>query len=387
MNTKFFKFKLLIIAAIMLSASLFPIAPAQASVLYVGVAKQVVYLGESFMVEWYLDTQGQDVNSFSIAVTYSTDKLEVIETSVGNSAIDLWVKTPEVDRDNGRISMVGGITGGVSNNKLPLFRTVFKPFAVGPAKLSMFNESDVLISDGLGSSAGIIFNEVTFTVNPADLKPANISSPTHPNPDDWYQEKDVEINVSKKSGEEYSYSFSSNIEMMPDQEVDQIDGPIRLHNLPDGIYYFKLNSKQEPSNWQEAGVYTVRIDTTPPKEFRPAVAKDEGIFDGQSFVSFNTIDDVSGVDYYEVKTSLGGWTRTEDTFFKLPGIVLGDTVEVKVIDMAGNERIETVQINRTFASSVLMNPLIWGIIILVLIAAAGVKFFRRKLKKYKVDDF
>jgi hypothetical protein len=384
---KYKQFRIQIVLIMSLAVMFLAVPKTKAAILYTGSANQVVYTGESFVMEWYLDTQGKDVNSLSLVLTYSKDKLEVVNTSVGSSFVDLWVKTPVVDAENGNIQLIGGVSSGVNNRKLSIFRATFRPIETGSAKISLGKESDVLQADGLGTSVGVIFNEMNFTIQPAENKPATITSSSHPDQDAWYKNRNVELKVSGKEGEEYSHSFSTNIETVPDQLPDDIKAAITYHDLPDGVYYFKLNSRQGPSNWQEAGVYRVQIDTTPPEKFKPAVTKDDSVFEGQPFISFNTVDNVSGVSHYEVRTLFGGWKKTEDTYFKLPGLVLGDTIEVKVVDAAGNERIETIQVDKDVVKPVFLNPFFWVIITIALVALILLlRFYLKLIKKYKVND-
>lgn len=360
----------------------------EAALLYTGAANQVVYAGETFVVEWYLDTQDKEVNSMSLVLTYAKEKLEVVDVSAGNSALDLWVKAPEFNNDQGMIKLIGGVSAGLKNNKISLFRATFRPLETGDAKLSLGSESEVLLADGRGTSAGIIFNEVNFRINPAEAKPAQISSATHPNPDSWYKGGGVEINIQPKPGEQYSYTFSSNLEIFPDPNPDDVSRSLNFKNVEDGIYYFKLNSRQGPSEWQEAGVFRVKIDSTPPREFTPSIGQDPAVFDGQAFVSFTASDSVSGVSHYEVKSSIfSGWQKTDNTYYKLPGLVLGDTIEVKVVDAAGNERITTIQVDKSVVNSVFSNPIFWVIIIIsLLLLLFLVKQYLKLLKKYKIND-
>jgi hypothetical protein len=376
------------IFCLLLTALLITPSVSNAALLYTSSANQVAYVGETFVVQWYLDTQDKSINSLSLTLTYSKEKLEVVESSVGDSSFNLWVKTPEFDNSKGEIKLIGGLSGGVSSNKLPVFRATFKPLATGNAKISLKQDSDVLLADGMGSSAGLIFTEVSFNINPIEAKPAHITSETHPDQDAWYKNKNAVIKVETKEGEQYSYSFSSNIEIIPDDKPDDVSQPLIFNDNADGIYYFKLNSRTGPSNWQEAGVYRVKIDGTPPREFNPAISKDPAVFDGQAFVSFNATDNVSGVSYYEVKSGLfGSWQKTNDPYFKLSGLVLGDKIEVKVVDEAGNERITEVKVDKTIANSVFSNLIISSIIVISLIAVGLlVWLYFKLLKKYKVND-
>jgi hypothetical protein len=367
---------------------LIPVRPVQAAMLYTGSANQVVYMGDSFVVEWYLDTQGKEINSLDFTVTFSPEKLEVLDASSGNSFVDLWVKAPTFDNSAGTIRLTGGISGGVSDEKLNVFRATLKAKEIGSAKISVSKGSDVLLSDGLGTSAGLIFNEVNFNINPQESKPAKISSATHPDQDIWYKDNMVIMTLAAKQNEEYSYSFSSNLEIFPDDNADDVSGPLEFSGLPDGIYYLKLNSKLGPSNWQEAGIYRVKIDSTPPREFNPAISQAPGVFDGKPFVSFNTTDSGSGISHYEVKSNFfSGWEKTENSYFPLSGLVLGDKIEVKVVDEAGNERISQIKVDKMVSNSVFSNLVFWVIIALsCALLACLVWYYFKLLKKYKVND-
>ncbi len=370
--------------------ALFMLLPSksEASLLYTGAANQAVYVDETFVVEWYLDTQGRNINSMDLRLTYSSDKLAVVETSAAGSAFDLWIRNPQFDNAKGEIRLTGGVSSGINDKRVSIFRATFKPLQAGSAKISMAANSEILLADGFGTQDKLTFNEVNFTINPPEANAGMIRSPSHPDQNSWYQEQNVLINIIGKPGEVYSYSFSSNLEIFPDAKPDDITGPIRMENLPDGIYYFKLNSRAGSGNWQEAGVYRVQIDTTPPKAFKPALAQDPSVFDGQAFVSFNTSDSVSGILYYEVRSSrFGGWERVDETYYKLPGLVLGDKIEVKVVDAAGNERISSIEVDRSMVNSVFSNLLFWVIITLILLAVAwGIKHYVKQLRKYKVND-
>jgi hypothetical protein len=378
-----------LIAIFICAAALILPGQARAALLYTGAGNQVAYVGRSFIVEWFLDTQGRSVNTLDLVLTYSPDLLEAVDAGPANSALDLWVRPPSFDNSAGEIRMTGGISSGAASNKLAVFRATFRPKAAGQAKISMKTDSRVLLADGQGTAVPLSFNEVNFTVNAAEAMPASISSESHPDQDAWYREHTAILKVSPKPGEAYSYSFSSNLEVFPDPNPDDVTSAITFKDLPDGIYYFKLNSKAAGASnaWQEAGVYRVQIDSTPPREFKPVVAKDPSIFDGHAFVSFNTVDSVSGVQYYEVKTSpFSGWQRTDGTYYKLPGIVLGDTIEVRSVDAAGNEQVSRIEVDQTVAKSAFSGWFSWAIIVVsALLAAWLVWRYFRLLKKYKIN--
>src|SRR5258708_8921706 len=92
--------------------------------------------------------------------------------------------------------------------------------------------------------------------------------------------------------------------MIPEDKKAEIPKNLSYHDLPDGIYYFKLNSKVGPSVWKEAGVFRTQIDTIPPESFRPLIASSPAVFGGRAFVSFSTVDKTSGISHYKVKVGL-----------------------------------------------------------------------------------
>lgn len=362
--------------------------PTHAAVLYTGSANQVVYMDDTFLVEWYLDTQGQPINAMDLGLVFPPDSLEVVSVSVGGSVIDLWAEAPLLDNSQGRIDFAGGMAG-VNNSKLPIIKATFRPLKTGPAKISLDPKSEVLVADGQGTPAGLTFSEVNFVVNPAEAKLGRVYSPTHPDPAVWHRNRNVELVVESDPDEEYSYSFSSNIEIFPDQNPDELTGTITYRDLPDGVYYFKLNSRQKntANNWQEAAVFRVMIDGTPPDEFEPALAQDPAVFNGQPFVSFNTTDSTSGVAYYEVRANfLDGWKRADDNYFKLPGLVLGGTIDVRVVDAAGNARITQVEVDKSLVNPYFYNPIFWVIIsILIGLVILLIRTYVKLLKKHKVN--
>src|SRR3989338_706472 len=377
------KFLLLVLSVIcyLLSAT-----TAQAITLYSGAANQNVFVDHTFLVEGYLDTQDQEVNTLSLKLNFSNENLEVIEATPGNSGLNLWIKTPTFSNEKGTIELIGGVTGGVNTKKLPIFRAVFKPIAEGEAKIVMDETSTLLLSDGVGTEEKLTFNQLKFEIHPADLAPIEIISPTHPNPDHWYKQNKVLIEFLPKPNTEYSYGFSSNLEVFPDDVQDAVEDVI-YEDLPDGIYYFKLNSKTVgPVPWEEAAVFRVQIDTTPPQEFQPYLAADPSIFAGKPFISFNTRDNISGVDHYEVKFGgWGRWEKTADSVLQVPGFILGQTISIKVVDAAGNEQISTINLNELPNQGFFQKYILWVIIIMACILAVfGYLLYRFLRKKYAI---
>jgi hypothetical protein len=150
----------------------------------------------------------------------------------------------------------------------------------------------------------------------------------------------------------------------------------KYNNLPDGIYYFKANAKTGPSQWSEAGVFRVRIDSTPPESFEPTIATDPGIYNGSKFVSFSTVDKTSGISHYMVRVGTFGKFKNATSPMQLQRPVFGSFVYVKAFDNAGNETTEKISYPGLISQTMLI--LICLILIGLILIALLSKFKKRK---------
>jgi hypothetical protein len=386
MKNKTDTIKYLLGTAAVVAALFFAPKPAQAATLYSGAANQVVYKGQSFVVDWYLDSQDSAINTVDLKLTYSKALLDVVDVNAGSSALDLWVKSPTFSAEDGTIQLTGGLSGGLKSNRIPIFSVTFMPKDTGEARINMDQQSQVLIADGQGTPAPLLFNPVVFAINPAEAALNAIRSNTHPDQTKWYKENRAVLKFLPKDGEQYSYSFSSNSELFPDDAADPLRDEYVYDHLPDGVYYFKLNSKTGNGAWSEAGVYRIQIDATPPEQFEPAIASDSSIFDGSPFLSFAAKDKASGVARYEVRYGIGGWQPVDQTFIRIPGLVLGSSIEVKAVDEAGNEQISRVSLKDLPQVSAYRQWFLWGIIISAgLVAVFLLRLgYKRLNRKYQI---
>jgi hypothetical protein len=365
--------------AIILSI-VFLAGPAHAATLYSQAANQDVYQGQTFVVDWYLDTENQSINAVNLSLNFSTNTLEVVDANPGNSLLNLWIKNPSFDNQKGTINLIGGVSNGVRSATLPIFRVEFMAKASGEASITLDPSSQVLLNDGLGSASVLKFKNELFNIYPKNFAPVQITSPTHPNPDAWYVNHDVVIKFLPAQGMDYSYSFSSNIDVIPDNTSMTVPWEISYINRPDGVYYFKLDSKIGTNNWQEAGVFRVQIDSRAPEAFEPIIGSDPNIFGGKKFVSFSTVDKTSGISHYKVKF---GWfdsgKSTQNTYFPIPKFFLGNQITVSAYDNAGNVRRETLTY-RLYPDWVMYVMALLLLVILILILKWMLKKFKPKTK-------
>ena len=332
--------------------------PADAARLYAVSAEQTVSVGQTVVVEWYLDTQDVPLNVISGSIDFTSDTLGLVSVTGADSAVSLWVTQPALTAP-GVISFSGGIPAGISGAAVPFLRTTFRSIKTGTAALALGSDASAYASDGHATEEALTFQPLQFSIFPQGTLPVAVVSPTNPNQSLWYSDPNVVIRFAPKAGDAYSYSFSTNPEIIPSNAPMDTNGEADFHTLPDGIYTFKLNSKTGAGNWQEAGVYQVQIDGTPPEAFAPVVSSDPEIFAGKKFVSFSTTDKVSGLSYYEEKAGWFGWYKEVTTPYAFSRPLVGDTLSIRAVDHAGNARVETVQVKAYLPS--------WLFVILLLV--------------------
>ena len=88
-------------------------------------------------------------------------------------------------------------------------------------------------------------------------------------------------------------------------------------------------------------------DTIPPETFPIEIHQTPIIFDGKYFITFSTTDKQTGVDHYEVKEGKKDWKIVQSPYI-LANQKLTDETQVKAVDKAGNERIMTAAIGKSF---------------------------------------
>ncbi len=111
-------------------------------------------------------------------------------------------------------------------------------------------------------------------------------------------------------------------------------------------------------------------DKTPPNPFKILAGKDDSIFEGKKFLSFDTTDAQSGIKYYEVIEDGSSPVRSGGTY-----VLLNQDTSVKVTvlayDAAGNMR-------KSVYGSASYNIYYSAILILVVLASVFVIYRRKK---------
>ncbi len=134
----------------------------EATKLYLEPTGGNYYQDGAFLVNVRIDTGGECINTVSADLSFPQDDLEILDFSRENSILKIWLKNPEINRDKGLISFIGGIPGGYcgalsgdSENTNLLGKIVFriKTPELKTAGIKFLGSSQVLLNDGFGTRA------------------------------------------------------------------------------------------------------------------------------------------------------------------------------------------------------------------------------------------
>ncbi len=313
-------------------------------------------VGSTFEVSVLLDTHGNQINTVEVHFTYPPDILQIIKPAGGTSFIQTWFFPPAFSNQDGTLALAGGIAPGGINTSNGLITTVtFRAVAPGDAALSILKMSKVLMHDGKGTDVLGSRGSAVFTIRVRPPEGPEVSSPTNPDPNRWYQNNAPLFTWQPtEGGGGYSFVLNENPEDIPLPEVLTTDLVKAYADVKDGIKYFHIRVFKDGA-WSGATHLPVRIDTTPPTPFTPRVEYAPQL-GAPPLIFFETKDAYAGVDHYAVKV-----IRTDETsgieedvtpFFvetespyKVPVSFPGKyTVVVRVFDKAGNARDAVVNI-------------------------------------------
>ena len=276
---------------------------ARAAVLYMEPAEGIYGLGDSFLVNIKLDVDKNCVNTIEANIKFPKDILQIDNFLSGESLLNIWVDRPGTEaisrvNTSGTLHFSGGIPGGYCG------RIPGDPGVSNIVGQIIFYVPNFIVGDVVGKKATIEFAEGTRAfVNDGFGTEEKLTT------------KGAEITIAKKS-------------------VADTDA------------------------WEEK----IKKDKIPPEPFIIELYSRGDIFDGQSYIIFNTQDKQSGIDHYEVleirpNEKIG--VKPEAGFFEkilgkdrpapewkqgsIPYLLndqdLLSVIRVKAVDKAGNERL------------------------------------------------
>lgn len=314
-------------------------------------------VNNTFDVSIILNTNGRSVNAVDAIIKFPPDKLQVVSPSLGRSIIGIWATPPTFNNQEGTLRFQGGIPSPGINTSSGVISTItFRVKSIGTATINLSDESKVFLNDGLGtnvltSKSGGIYNLIL----PPPAGPT-VVSPTHPDQTKWMTNTTVIFEWSGETGAMgYSYMLNEEPVSTPDDISEGPNTGVAYKNLQDGTHYFHIKALKG-NFWGGITHYAVRIDATPPADFKIDISPGARTTSKLPIIDFFTTDNLSGIDHYEMKIvplnpeNIGVEVNTESFFIETQGryipskeMGLGDyDVIVRAYDIAGNVR-EVIQ--------------------------------------------
>jgi hypothetical protein len=281
--------------------SLFFVSRAEAASLSLSPTTGTFTVGSTFDVSILLDTQNESINTIVSAIKFPSDKLQLVSPTTGKSIIDIWLTPPKFNNQTGVVELKGGIPNGINVSNGLVTKLTFRVTGVGRATMRFLDSSRVLLNDGLGTEVLQHTQSAIYSLAlPPPAGPIVVSS-THPDQSTWYSNPNAVLEwTDEVDVEAYSYILNRQITDTPDDIADEHRHAIMYKNLPDGRHYFHIKAMRK-GIWGGITHFVVNVDTEPPADFPINIIPDSKTTKRQPVIQFSTTDNLSGIDYYEIK--------------------------------------------------------------------------------------
>lgn len=387
MNKNYYIIAFALLAAIIL----WPAATHGASI-SLFLDKNFYNAGDEFAVSLKIDSEGVNINAAQATLIYPADILEVKKVDKSGSVFDFWLEGPVFDNTAGKLSFIGGTSGGYSGKALNVFNIVFGVKKVGSAVLNLSNGA-VTVSDGSGTNVltgmrgadivvakenapasapvpitppsaaplpagGAAVEEQPIALPPEILpKPAQITRtaikaksepsapkieiPFYPNQELWYNAVAnflVKWNLPDDINA-VATAVNSNPKFNPTKKEGLFDNKF-FPALEDGIWYVHILFRNNVG-WGDVGHYKISIDTEPPRPFNvrleAGIDKNGATKNPAPTVIYKSADGGSGIAKYSVQIDGGTAIETQEEKMVLPVQKPGKhIIKVAAYDFAGN---------------------------------------------------
>ena len=258
-----------------------------AALLYLEPAAAQIAPGQTLEMKIKIDAQNECINAVGAKIAFPIGLLKIIDFSKGGSALTFWVESPDkaaIDLANqsGELSFSGGIPGGYCGNVVQ------------------------------GGGENNVLGKIIFQVPGMYVGAAATDTIA--------------------------------VQLLDSSQVLLNDGngtPAKLV-LNSAQFTIKNGGIVPPSLWAQE----LKNDTIPPEPFEIQIQRDPTLFEGKYFLTFDTNDLQTGIDYYEVNEqkaifgkplSAGSWNRVSSPYV-LVDQTLQSKITIRAVDKAGNQR-------------------------------------------------
>lgn len=385
------KFKFLFFLSTLILIFILKTSIIHAATLFLSPPATEIKIGETFNVELRINSEGQAFNAAQSTIEFPLDILEVesLDYSPAMSTFNFWLEEPTFSNQEGKITFIGGTTGGVTGASIQILKITFKAKGVGEGNI-LINDAAITASDGNGTNILSTIEIARFRSLPIIISPElppptpqTTSTPaetpktleiTPPPPKQIIREPIIVkrlpeipiISVPLYSDQNKWYNFTTNflVQWNLSEDISAIstainqnstfDPPTKSEGLfnskifpaltGDGIWYLHIRFKNNVG-WGPTTHYKLAIDTIPPLAF------DINVLDGLSTdnpspsLKFETTDGLSGLQNYLVRIENNDTiileTGTTTLSLQDPGI---KAINIRAQDFAGNTREKNIEI-------------------------------------------
>ena len=208
------------------------------------------YVGDTTTVT--LTASGATFNAFSGSISAS-GPIKIVSTSPGDA---LWVTKP-----SGTGDFVGAVTNSVTSFRIATLKV--QGTGVGTGKISVSGvklaNKGTITGDGGGSTS------FSFERKPVPPGSITVSSTTHPDQKNFYEETSATVTWDKPSGVTgFSYLMNDTADTIPEAKVTSADLTMVYDALTIGTHYFHIRAING-DGWGPASHFTINIKEPDPK--------------------------------------------------------------------------------------------------------------------------
>ena len=325
-------------------------------------------VGKTFLVKVKINSGGGvGINAADGVLLFNTSYLSVSSLSYSgpsSSIFNLWPTQPSFSNIDGKISFAGGSPSAYTGTSGGVLTITFRAKKEGSTRVS-FSSGSVLANDGKGTDVLSSFGEGNYTLKaagtpaeeeetiPYGVLPSlpKVSSATHPEPENWYSNNTPEFSWELPPD---TIGLSFLMHDYPTARPDYVsegllDSTKYEEAIDDGIWYFHLKFRNN-YGWGVIAHRKVLIDTVAPERFEIEVRMTDPT-DPQPILVFESSDELSGIDHYEIKIGEGEFYSISaegiaENPYQMPVQSPGERqVEVRAVDKAGNFSFALANIN------------------------------------------
>lgn len=329
-------------------------SPAQAATLRFNPTTLKVGLSETAELQLIASSTDKPIYSLEITVSYPTNLILGIEANAKGTNFPLTVFPSTVDNTQGRakFTVAAQKPGYIGNNGV-VGTLLFRGQKLGTGQITVVSAKIIHVDQATDQESNVYTSStpaqliVDNAVSPQYTTPGVrgpvpiVSSPSHPDPSKWYQERAVQFTWTGGNGG-YSWVFDQNPETLAPAVSKGTGTSTTIGGVGDGTWYMHVRAESS-GVWGPTTTFRVQVDGSPPGNFQLQVDPDNTTNPSAlPKISFEATDTHGGIDYYEVSLDGSDPVKTRSPY-QLPQLKPGQhTVVVWAIDKAGNRtRAET----------------------------------------------